>query len=188
MSYKQALSSCASTIAIALGLGLPAFAQDEVSTPKYEIGLGYSGIHATSSTNDNQRTGNGGFGTFEYNLNRNWGLIADFDGYANTNKGDRLFTYMFGPRFNFRHSRLTPYAQALFGGAHLWNDPNYQTTKDGFAMAFGGGLDVRVTNHVAIKPVQVEYVYTRLNSNSGFGSYQNDIRYSAGIVFRLGSK
>jgi hypothetical protein len=59
MSCK-ALSSCASIIAIALGLGSTASAQDETSTPKYEIGLLYSGIHVNPSQNDSQRTGNGG--------------------------------------------------------------------------------------------------------------------------------
>src|SRR6516162_6106019 len=107
MSCK-ALSSCASIIAIALGLGSTASAQDETSTPKYEIGLLYSGIHVNSSQNDSQRTGNGGAGYFEYNLNRNWGLVADLGCYANTGKGNRLFTYMFGPRYNFRFSRFTP--------------------------------------------------------------------------------
>jgi len=187
MSYK-ALSSCASIIAIALGLGTTASAQDETSTPKYEIGLNYSWLHVNSSKNDSQRTGNGGSGYFEYNLNRSWGLVGDVGGYANTRKSDRLMTYMFGPRYNWRHSRLTPYAQALFGGAHLWNGPSYSRTQNGFAMAVGGGLDYLLTNHIAIKPAQVEYVLTRLDSANGFGGHQNDIRYSAGVVFRLGSK
>jgi opacity protein-like surface antigen len=189
MSYKQALASCASILAIGLGLGRTASAQ-EVSTPKYEIGLLYSGLHVNSSENDGQRTGNGGSGYFEYNLNRTLGLVADFGGYANaaTAKESRLFTYMFGPRFNWRHSRWTPYAQALFGGGHLWTGSNYNNTKDAFSMAIGGGVDYRLTDHIAIKPVQVEYVLTRFDNTNGFGDHQNDIRYSAGVVFRLGSK
>ena len=50
------------------------------------------------------------------------------------------------------------------------------------------GVDYRLTDHIAIKPFQVEYLMTQLNSTDGFGSHQNGVRYSAGVVFRLGSK
>ena len=53
-----------------------------------------------SANQDRQRTGNGGSGTFEYNVTNVVGLVADFGGYANTRVNDRLLTYMFGPRFN----------------------------------------------------------------------------------------
>jgi opacity protein-like surface antigen len=161
----------------------------EVAIPKYEIGLNYSGLHVNSANQDRQRTGNGGSGYFEYNVNSVVGLVADFGGYANTRVNDRLLTYMFGPRFNWRHSRLTPYAQFLFGGAYVWNDLNtVSTTQNAFAMASGGGLDYTLTKHIAIKPIQVEYVMTQIDSTKGFGSHQNDVRYSAGVVFRLGER
>ena len=189
MVYRQALSACAFMFTVALALGPAAFGQ-ETSTPKYEVGLNYSWLHVNAASYDYQRTGNGGSGYFEYNLNSAVGLVGDFGGYANSRAGinDRLLTYMFGPRFNWRHSRLTPYAQFLFGGAYLWNNPNYSTTQNAFATAAGGGVDYRLTDHIAIKPIQVEYVMTQINSAPGFGSHQNDLRYSAGVVFRLGSK
>ena len=95
----------------------------EISIPKYEVGVNYSWLHVNSANYDRQRTGNGGSGHFEYNLNKTVGLVADFGGYANTRQGidDKLLTYMFGPRFNRRHSRLNPYVQFLFGGAYVWN-------------------------------------------------------------------
>ena len=189
MSFKKALSTSAPAIAIALGLGSSAFAE-EVSTPKYEIGLNYSWLHANSANRDYQRTGYGGSGSFAYNLNKTVGLVADVGGYANTRDriNDRLMTYMFGPRFNWRHSKLTPYAQFLFGGAYVWSGPTYTNTQNAFATAAGGGVDYRLTDHIAVKPIQVEYVMTQIDSANGFGSHQNDVRYSAGVVFRLGSK
>jgi hypothetical protein len=47
------------------------------------------------------------------------GLVADFGGYANTRTVPMTtyWTYLLDPRFNWRHSRLTPYAPFLFGGA-----------------------------------------------------------------------
>ena len=95
-------------------------AQETAVTPKYEVGLNYSWLHVNSSNYDYQRTGNGGSGYFEYNLNSLLGLVGDFGGYANTRAGinDKALTYLFGPRFNWRHARFNPYVQFLFGGAY----------------------------------------------------------------------
>ena len=175
-------------VATFLTFAAAASAEDEVPTPKYEVGVNYSWLHVNSANYDYQRTGNGGSGYFEYNLNRTVGLVGDFGGYANTRFNNRLMTYMFGPRFNWRHSRLNPYAQFLFGGAHVWSGPQYTTTQNAFATAAGGGLDYRLTDRIAIKPIQVEYVMTQIDSANGFGSHQNDVRYSAGVVFRFGEK
>jgi hypothetical protein len=169
----------------------------EVDVPKYEVGLNYSWLHVNSGNYDYQRTGNGSSGYFEYNLTRSIGLVGDFGGYANTRTGinDKVLTYLFGPRFNWRHSRLNPYAQFLFGGAYAWAGPTgNSSTQNAFATAAGGGLDVKWTEHIAIKPIQVEYVMTQFDSahlggsTVRFGDHQNDIRYSAGIVFQFGSK
>lgn len=163
-------------------------AQEE-STPKYEIGFNYSGLHVSSGGPDRSRTGNGGSGYFEYNVTKMVGLVADFGGYANTRTNDRRLTYLFGPRFNWRHSRLNPYAQILFGGAYAWNNLNtVSTTQSGFAFATGGGVDYNLTQRISIKPIQVEYLRTQVNSTNGFGNHQNDVRYSAGIVLKLGAR
>jgi hypothetical protein len=52
-----------------------------------------------------------------------------------------------------------------------------------------------VTQHVSIKPIQVEYVITQFDSarlggsTQGFGDHQNDdVRYSAGVVFKFGGR
>jgi hypothetical protein len=51
--------------------------------------------------------------------------------------------------------------------------------------AAGGGLDYNLNNRIAIKPIQVEYVMTQIDSANGFGSDQNDVRYSDNVVFRI---
>ncbi|HWZ32138.1 MAG TPA: outer membrane beta-barrel protein [Bryobacteraceae bacterium] len=167
----------------------------EISTPKYEVGINYSWLHVNSANYDYQRTGNGGSGYVEYNVNRVLGLVADFGGYANTRTGidEKALTYLFGPRFNWRHSRWSPYAQFLFGGGYAWSGPT-STTQNAFVTASGGGLDYNLTKRIALKPIQVEYVMTQFDSaklggsTKGFGSHQNDIRYSAGVVFKFGEK
>jgi Outer membrane protein beta-barrel domain len=186
MFQRNKIWAAAPALAALLAFGTAAFGQE--STPAYEVGLNYSWFHVNSSNYDFQRTGNGGSGYFEYNLNRTVGLVADFGGYANTRLNNRVLTYMFGPRFNWRRSRLTPYAQFLFGGAYAWSGPTYTTTQNAFATAAGGGVDYRLTNRLSLKPIQVEYVMTQLDSAKGFGSHQNDVRYSAGVSFAFGLK
>ncbi len=170
--------------------GIAASAQ-ETSTAKFEAGLNYSWLHVNSAASDLQRTGNGGSGYLEYNLNKTMGIVADFGGYANTraNIDDTLTTYLFGPRFNWRHSRLNPYVQFLFGVAHVSNSPaGVPNTQNAFATSAGGGLDYTWTRHISIKPIQVEYVTTQIGSPGGTPSHQNDARYSAGVVFRFGER
>ena len=170
-------------------------AQEESPLPQVEVGLTYSGIHLNAANNNSQITGNGGSGAFEYNINKWLGAVADLGGYANTRDGieHNAFTYMFGPRFNWRYNRLTPYLQSLFGGANVWNGVN-SNTQNTFALAIGGGVDYALTRHIAIKPLQVEYFLSQFNSErlggatSSFGNHQNGVRYSAGVVFRFGSK
>jgi len=63
------------------------------------------------------------------------------------------------------------------------------TSNNVFATALGGGVDVRLTDHIAVKPIQVEYFMTQLPSAATNLHYaQNNLRYSAGVVFRFGSK
>lgn len=164
----------------------------EGSRTSYEVGLTYSGLHVNSANYDHQRTANGGSGYFAYNLSPTVALVADFGGYANTRTGidSTLLTYMFGPRFSWRHyRRVTPYVQFLFGGAYVWdNGSTPQRTQNAIATAAGGGLDYNLTRHISIKPIQIEYVMTQIDSTRGFGSHQNDVRYSAGMVLRFGER
>ena len=124
-----------------------------------------------------------------------------------------LANYLLGPRVSFKKgSRFVPYVQALFGGATLWESlpvpdvaiiapaivgggviiPNganiqFNRTTSGFAMTAGGGLDIKLSRHVAFRPIQAEYFLTRLSPIGAFGvSNRNNFRYSAGINFSYG--
>ena len=65
-------------LAAVLASGAVLSAQEE--TPRYEVGLNYSWLHVNSANQDRQRTGNGGSGSFAYNINNVVGLVADFGG------------------------------------------------------------------------------------------------------------
>jgi peptidoglycan-associated lipoprotein len=67
------------------------------------------------------------------------------------------------------------------------------TSANAFAMAFGGGVDLGLTRHLAIRVAQVDFLRTQFNAtdallaglSSNLGNRQNSMRYSAGIVFRF---
>jgi hypothetical protein len=173
--------------------GVLAVAQED-TTPKVELGATYSFVYNTSAPVQRSFFENGGSGYFEYNVTRALGVVADLGGYTSEGKNYKTFSYLFGPRFNLRKSRFTPYVQFLFGGTNAWYNlaaanSFTQTSQNGFATAAGGGLDIKVGSHFAIKPIQLEYVTNQLPSTaSNSRSVQNNLRYSAGVVLQLGSK
>ena len=122
-------------------------------------------------------------GAFQYNVNPWFGLVADFTGYygspSQTIEGTPVtfhtyeYDYLFGPRFSYRHSkRWTPFVHSLFGGGHAHakaTSPDFTAisfTKNSFAMAIGGGLDLKVANHIALRLVDVDYVLTRFGGSN----------------------
>lgn len=123
------------------------------------------------------------------------------------------YQYMAGPRYTFRHGRVEPFAHALFGVAHRrvagdatikvdlidkaprgpgpGLNPFYPRTGESsdtsFAMAFGGGVDVKLAGRLWLRALQADYVQTRFMQ--GYPVYgrenQHNIKVSAGLVFRF---
>jgi hypothetical protein len=79
---------------------------------------------------------------------------------------------------SFSAGKFRPFAEALFGGAHI-NISNGVGSDNSFATALGGGLDYKIIRPVAWR-FQGDYVQTRL-----LGATQNNIRLSTGIVLRF---
>lgn len=184
---------------------------------KVELFLGYSrfgvGSNFSSGTAGNRMVGlNGGSAALELNFNRYLGLVGDFGGYASNkleitgtgvnqprdvDASGTAFSYMFGPRLHFRrHSVVSPFAQVLVGGiratAVTVNGCSGATctplpVQNALAMTAGGGIDIRLTHHIALRAVQAEYMLTRFAAvPTGSNSSQNDLRLSSGLVFRFG--
>jgi len=185
------------------------------SAPRVELFMGYSYLRAMPTLDDNNRLLwlNGGSTSLAVNFNRHLGLVADFGGFndsqfrliGNPSKdvdaSGTVFTYLLGPRLSFRsHERITPFVQALFGGIHA-SEVTLSSGSSGcsgagctplpaentFAMTAGGGLDLKVRNHLAIRLIQAEYLMTNFDDrNTGKSAFQNDMRLSSGLVFRFG--
>jgi opacity protein-like surface antigen len=173
-----------------LALSVPAMAQNK---PDVEVFGGYSHLDLLGVGNFGF---NGGSGSVSVNMSKWFGLVGDFGGYHTSAFGSSAtaISYMGGPKFSYRKmERITPFAQALFGGMHLTQsvggicNGGSGCKANPFAMAMGGGLDVNLTPHLGIRLVQAEYLYTRFGGE-GIATSQNGLRVSAGIVFRWGGK
>jgi opacity protein-like surface antigen len=198
---------------VILLLSVPAMAQD---LPKFDVFGGYSYIHASfgsgggSSGSGNITANlNGGSGAVGIYPSKHFGFVADFGGYklgtlkqgsASLAVSGSIISYLFGPRIRFGGDKATPFVQALFGGAHI-GDVTCSTSVTGcpstglvvpsanaFAMTLGGGVDIKVSHHLAVRG-QAEYLMTRFKTGGGGGgtgtgsaATQNNARISVGIV------
>jgi peptidoglycan-associated lipoprotein len=160
-------------------------------SPKVEVFGGYSFLRASDS--GASANFNGASGSVAYNLSPWLGLVSDVGGYHWSQAGNdaTVVSYLFGPKFAYRHGPVTPFAQVLFGGAHLSGSANNCVfgggtctgSSEAFAMALGGGMDWNATPHIGIRLAQVEYLMTKFNDVSG-NDRQNNVRVSTGVVFR----
>ena len=80
--------------------------------------------------------------------------------------------FLVGPRFArpFGHSRVSPFADFLFGGQHLSESSDHHSlfynSGSGPAVAADGGLDLSLTRRVAFRG-QAGYLYSRFSSEGG---------------------
>jgi opacity protein-like surface antigen len=96
---------------------------------------------------------------------------------------------MAGPRFSYRgNERVTPFAHALIGLDHIrlsgeaeGEGELMRNTNNGLGFALGGGLDVNLSESVAIRLIQADYYLTRHEGDS-----MNNMNLAFGVVFRIG--
>jgi hypothetical protein len=153
----------------------------------------------------------GGGGQIDFNFGNVFGIKADFMGYTQgsglrnqlkehgfaAQANGNVFTYMFGPQIKKHTGVFQPFGEALFGAMHtnayatILRDEGKilqgQGNNNGFAMAYGGGIDLQVSRHVALRPVEVDYLFTRFSANHiNYTAHQNNFRYFGGLNFTLG--
>lgn len=116
------------------------------------------------------------------------------------NAQGNLFTYNVGPIVKFRTSHFEPFVEAMFGGAHSNFYGNlYQNcvaigcttlskspSNNAFDFIIGGGIDIPLGEHIAIRPAEIDYMLTRFGNAFTHGNNnQSNFRYQAGIQFRF---
>ena len=109
----------------------------------------------------------------------------------------RVFNFLGGVQIkdNSTEGTFKPFAHALVGVAHARNRVDFNAdvcaavapspcpadfteSETGFAAAFGGGIDIRASDRISIRAIQIDYNPTRL-----FDSTQHNFRFGVGVVF-----
>jgi hypothetical protein len=149
---------------------------------KAEIFAGYQYTRFDGGLN-----ANGFNGAAAANLNRWFGVAADFSGAYGSQSGvdTKFYSYTFGPQVSMHSGSLTPFAHFLIGGAHASASTTSggvttSASSSGMAMMFGGGVDVGRHN-LAFRLAQFDWLTTRFNGVSD----KNNMRLSTGLVMRF---
>jgi outer membrane protein OmpA-like peptidoglycan-associated protein len=169
------LAVLSATVAFLCTFATFAAAQDQPA-PKWELYGGYSFMHfgadvhgqlpgalfPLSSRLEVNPRGIGASGT--YNFNRWLGLTLDYSTHFGSGEvypaidDSGLTNFSLGPKVTFRSRHFAPFLEALVGDHRLTAEGFHNIDKLGFMG--GGGLDVVVSRHVALRLLRADYVYS----------------------------
>jgi outer membrane protein OmpA-like peptidoglycan-associated protein len=195
--------------AVAILCSLSTFvAAQEPLSPKWEFYGGYSFFHpgadvhgllprgllpVSSRLEANPR----GIGAgVTYDFNRWLGITLDSStlwnsGETGTGRVDDtvLSNLSLGPKITFRHAHFSPFLEALVGDHRLMPDAFHDIQKLG-VMA-GGGLDVNLTRHVALRLLRADFVYSNYRYGPSATTPDTEIRgvrLQSGLVLMFGGE
>jgi hypothetical protein len=149
-----------------------------------------------------------------YNFTRHFGVTADFSGNSKQLAGfsalgfsagtrQHMYDMLFGPTVTGYFGKSSVFGHALFGVALSSLNAGVTApivggfsvpldSSNSFAMAFGGGMDIGISRHFAIRAAQVDYIRTNFNTldsltglTTGTSTSQNNFRYSGGVIWRF---
>lgn len=202
----RVLAMLPATIVILCAFSTLAAAQDQPA-PKWELYGGYSfwypgadvhgvrplGLFPLSSRLESNPRGVGASAT--YNFNRWVGLTFDTSDHwgsgestlANKLDDAGLVTFSLGPKVTFRSHHFSPFLEGLVGDHRLMPEAFHHVNKLGFM--FGGGLDLNVTRHVALRLFRADYVMSSYRYGPSTTTPSTDlrgVRLQAGLNFMFG--
>jgi opacity protein-like surface antigen len=137
--------------------------------------------------------GPGAYGDFDYRVWRNVGVgvegearFLDFGTPGQTpgvpGAGIAEQNFLIGPRVTYEVGRrLLPYVKFLAGGSRFRYPAIFSNQwEDYTTIAVGGGIDYKLTRHLTVRPVDVEYQHWQFPP-TGLTPWV----YSAGVSYRL---
>ena len=174
---------------------IPTLAQD---TPTVEAGGGYQYRSFDVPGGGPRLNMNGWQVSADANITHWLGITADFDGtyrnFGGGNGDNAVYSYMVGPQiYPLRHHVITPYINVLLGGAHYslsnCGGGACGDSENKFAWGGGGGVDLTVSKHFAIRLAQFEYERTRFFDAGSDGiPFQDNFKIGAGVLIRFGER
>jgi hypothetical protein len=167
--------------------------------PIVELSGQYQMLRVNSNRDFPAFTANGGTGSVAVNFFDyvsgvlEVGMVHNGD-IQNYQVNNNWLSYLAGPRFSLRNRsrKIIPALECLVGGTTVFasgtpigtNGATLSANTTGFAMALGGTLDIRLNKSIAFRPIQLDYMLTRINNSYN----QNNLRYGAGILFTFGKQ
>ena len=139
----------------------------------------------------------GADGWIGYNLIRRFDVVGEVASQHASHIGPfaadlTITSYMGGIRYQKNIiRRWSPFAQVVAGGAHAGGsmapgNSHIPGSSNAFAMAAGGGIDLRLSQLFALRVIQADYFYTRFPN--GVNDHQNNMRIGAGLALHFGSR
>jgi outer membrane immunogenic protein len=136
---------------------------------------------------------NGGGLSGSWRFHGPWSIVADFSAEHTSSAGPlgnslTLTSFLAGPRYQIPQHWLEgnhqpqPFAQILLGSTH--GGGGVAGVADGafeFATRIGGGIDVSVNSHFAVRVIQIDYYLTTFANSTN--NHQNNLLVGAGIVY-----
>lgn len=160
---------------VALLFILPSAAQD---VPRFDVFGGYSYLHSDPGALPSAHT-SGWEASATWNWNHWLGLKADVDGHYCCD-GQNMHDFLFGPEVTLHRGKVRPFLHVL-GGVSVGRSDTFD--QNVWAVAGGGGLDVRATDRISIRVAQADWLGTHYSDE-----LRNHFRFSAGLVFHFGQK
>ena len=202
----RVLALLTAMIAVSFLFATPAAAQDRPA-PKVELFGGYSFFHpgadvhgqlpgALAPLSSRMEVNPRGAGaSFTVDFNRWFGITLDTStdwgsrevGLASRIDDAAFSNLSIGPKITFRRKHFAPFVEALGGDHRLMPDAFHDVDKLGFM--FGGGLDVNLSRHIALRVFRADYVISKPYQFGPVGGQTTDLRglrLQTGLNFMFG--
>ena len=190
----------------ALGAFASLAAAQEQPFPKWEVYGGYSFLYpnadihgqlpgASLSLSSRLESNPRGAGaSVTYNFDQWIGLTLDTSthwgsgetGLANRIDDTGFSNLSFGPKITIRHDRFAPFLEVLVGDHRLMPEAFHDVDKLGVML--GGGLDIKLSRHIALRLIRADYVLSNYRyGNPGVQSTEiRGLRLQTGLNFMFG--
>ena len=171
----RGLTMLLAMVAVLCMFATRAAAQDRPA-PKWELYGGYSFFYPGADVHGQlpgallplssrlEANPRGAGASVTYDFNRWLGLTLDTSahwgsgeiGVANRIDDAAFYNLSLGPKITFRSKHFSPFLEVLVGDNRLTPDAFHRIDKLGFM--FGGGLDINLSRHVALRLIRADYV------------------------------
>lgn len=167
--------------------------QSPIQHQEVDLAVTYATEHSNLTSGSNFWRQGGG-AELSAEVFHGFGIAANVTGthvkdINNSNVPLTTITATFGPHYTWSRRKLAVFGQGLVGESRGIDGVFPSSTGalsewNSLALQVGGGVDLRVSRHFAVRPIQADWIRTQFPN--GGTNVQNSVRLAAGVVLRLG--